>query len=90
MSNNLTVTPIQNSADSQGCRLSTQVEFELNSTKAFSLNRLQIQSQDGTVTSSGSVSSKAEKILAEKITQTVEDVWKIVNNLTVMKENQRK
>jgi hyperosmotically inducible periplasmic protein len=88
--NNITVIPLQNAVDSPDERLSKRVEFELYSTKAFSLNGLQIHSQDGMVTLSGSVSSKAEKLLAEKVAQSVDGVRKIVNNLTVQEEGQRK
>ena len=88
--NNITVTPFHNAADSPDERLSKRVEFELYSTKAFSLNALQIQSQDGIVTLSGSVSSRAEKLLAEKVAQSVEGVRKIVNNLSVQGEDQQK
>ncbi len=84
--NNITVIPTQNVADSPDERLSKRVEFELYSTKAFSLNGLQIQSQDGTITLSGTVSSRAEKLLAEKVAQSVEGVRKIVNNLSVQEE----
>ena len=88
--NNIIVIPLQNAADSPDERLSKRVEFELYSTKAFSMNGLQIESQDGTVTLSGSVSSRAEKLLAEKVVQSVDGVRKIVNNLMVQEEGQRK
>jgi hyperosmotically inducible protein len=68
-------------------KLAKRVEFELYSTKAFSLNNLQIHSLDGTVTLAGSVSSRAERLLAEKIAQTVSGVRKVVNNLTVVGED---
>ena len=70
-------------------KLAKKVEFELYSTKAFSLNTLQIHSLDGTVTLAGSVSSRAEKLLAEKIAQTVNGVRKVVNNLNVIGEDDR-
>jgi hyperosmotically inducible protein len=66
-----------------------QGEFELYSTKAFSLNTLQIHSLDGTVTLAGTVSTRAEKLLAEKIAQTVNGVRKVVNNLSVTGEGDR-
>ena len=84
--NNITVRGSQVGPESADDRLSRRVEFELYSTRAFSLNTLQIKSDAGTVTLSGSVSSQAEKLLAEKIAQTVEGVRKVVNNLTVMRE----
>jgi hyperosmotically inducible periplasmic protein len=64
-------------------KLAKRVEFELYSTKAFSLNTLQIHSLDGTVTLAGSVSSRAEKLLAERIAQSVSGVRKVINNLSV-------
>jgi hyperosmotically inducible periplasmic protein len=70
-------------------KLAKRVEFELYSTKAFSLNTLQIHSLDGTVTLAGSVSTRAEKLLAEKIAQTVTGVRKVVNNLSVMGETDK-
>jgi hyperosmotically inducible periplasmic protein len=62
-------------------RLARRVEFELYSTKAVSLKTMQIRSQDGTVVLSGSVPSRAEKLLAERVAQSVEGVKKVVNNL---------
>jgi hyperosmotically inducible periplasmic protein len=64
-------------------KLAKRVEFELYSTKAFSLNTLQIHSLDGTVTLAGSVSTRAEKLLAERIAQSVSGVRKVINNLSV-------
>jgi osmotically-inducible protein OsmY len=43
---------------------------------------VQIRSQDGTVVLSGSVPSRAEKLLAERVAQSVEGVKKVVNNLS--------
>ena len=87
VANNLSVTTPNNAAPED--KLAKRVEFELYSTKAFSLNTLQIHSLDGTVTLAGSVSTRAEKLLAEKITQTVSGVRKVVNNLTVTGERDK-
>ena len=87
VANNLSVTTPSNAAPED--KLAKRVEFELYSTKAFSLNTLQIHSLDGTVTLAGSVSTRAEKLLAEKITQTVSGVKKVVNNLTVTGERDK-
>jgi len=87
VTNNLSVTTPTNAAPED--KLAKRVEFELYSTKAFSLNTLQIHSLDGTVTLAGSVSTRAEKLLAEKITQTVSGVKKVVNNLTVTGERDK-
>jgi hyperosmotically inducible protein len=83
--NTLSVTsPV--ASDSPEDKLAKRVEFELYSTKAFSLNTLQIHSADGTVTLGGTVSSRAEKLLAEKIAQSVSGVRKVVNNLNIVGE----
>jgi len=81
VTNNLSVTTPNTTPED---KLAKRVEFELYSTKAFSLNTLQIHSLDGTVTLAGSVSSRAEKLLAEKVAQTVSGVRKVVNNLSVI------
>ena len=85
--NNLKVTTPTNATPED--KLAKRVEFELYSTKAFSLNTLQIHSLDGTVTLAGSVATRAEKLLAEKIAQTVNGVRKVVNNLSVVGESDR-
>lgn len=78
----LTVADGQAGPESVDDRLARRVEFELYSTKAVSLKTVQIRSQDGTVVLSGSVPSRAEKLLAEKVAQSVEGVKKVVNNLS--------
>jgi hyperosmotically inducible periplasmic protein len=78
----LTVADGQAGPESTDDRLARRVEFELYSTKAVSLKTVQIRSQDGTVVLSGSVPSRAEKLLAEKVAQSVEGVKKVVNNLS--------
>jgi len=77
----LTVAAGQAAPESVDERLARRVEFELYSTKAVSLKTMQIRSQDGTVVLSGSVPSRAEKLLAERVAQSVEGVKKVVNNL---------
>ena len=88
VANNLQVTT-PHPADSPEDKLAKRVEFELYSTKAFSLNTLQIHSLDGTVTLGGTVSTRAEKLLAEKVAQTVNGVRRVVNNLNVLGEGDR-
>jgi hyperosmotically inducible protein len=75
------VTNTQTSPESADEKLARRVEFELYSTKAVSMKTLQIRSQDGTIFLTGSVPSRAEKLLAEKGAQSVEGVKKVVNNL---------
>lgn len=63
-------------------KLARRVEFELYSTRALPLQSVQIRSQDGTVILTGPVTSRAEKLLAERVTQSVEGVKRVVNNLS--------
>jgi hyperosmotically inducible protein len=88
VTNSISVTAPQ-AGDSPEDKLAKRVEFELYSTKAFSVNTLQIHSLDGTVTLGGTVSSRAEKLLAEKVAQTVNGVRKVVNNLSVIGERDK-
>jgi hyperosmotically inducible periplasmic protein len=87
--NNLTVTNTQATPETADEKLARRVEFELYSTKAISLKTAQIRSQNGTVTLSGSVPSRAEKLLAEKIAERVEGVRKIVNKFTTAEDVER-
>jgi len=89
VANNLTPTSSQSSSETADDKLSKRVEFELYSTKAISLNSVQIKSHNGIVTLTGSVPSMAEKLLAEKVAQTVEGVKRIVNDLTVGERTER-
>jgi hyperosmotically inducible protein len=83
LNSQLTVADAPATAEGTDDRLARRVEFELYSTKAVSLKTVQIRSQaDGTVVLSGSVPSRAEKLLAEKVAQGVEGVKRVVNNLT--------
>jgi len=88
VTNNLSVTAPR-SGETHEDKLAKRVEFELFSTKAFPANTIEIHSQDGVVTLGGTVSSLAEKLLAEKIAQSVNGVRKVVNNLGVLRENDR-
>jgi hyperosmotically inducible protein len=88
VTNNISVTAPQ-AGDSPEDKLAKRVEFELYSTKAFSVNTLQIHSLDGTITLGGTVSTRAEKLLAERVAQTVTGVRKVVNNLSVIGEGDR-
>jgi osmotically-inducible protein OsmY len=62
-------------------RLARRVEFELYSTRALPQG-VQVRSQDGTVSLTGPVTSRAEKLLAERVTQSVDGVKRVVNNLS--------
>jgi hyperosmotically inducible protein len=63
-------------------KLARRVEFELYSTRALPLQSVQIRSQDGTVILTGPVTSRAEKLLAERVAQSVDGVNRVVNNLS--------
>lgn len=62
-------------------KLARRVEFELYSTRALPLQGVQIRAQDGTVILAGPVGSRAEKLLAERVAQSVDGVKRVVNNL---------
>ena len=63
-------------------KLARRVEFELYSTRALPVQSVQVRSQDGTVILTGPVTSRAEKLLAERVSQSVDGVKRVVNNLT--------
>jgi hyperosmotically inducible protein len=78
----LTVASAAAVPESADEKLARRVEFELYSTRALPLQSVQIRSQDGTVILTGPVTSRAEKLLAERVTQSVDGVKRVVNNLT--------
>ena len=86
VTDNLSATSAQANPESADSKLAHRVEFELYSTKAISLKAVQIRADDGTVTLSGNVTSRAEKLLAEKTAQSVEGVRKVVDSLAVTEE----
>jgi osmotically-inducible protein OsmY len=71
VTDNLSATNAQTNPESVDEKLAHRVEFELYSTKAISLKTVQIRADSGTVTLSGNVSTRAEKLLAEKTAQSV-------------------
>jgi osmotically-inducible protein OsmY len=78
----LTVAGGAAAPESPDDQLARRVEFELYSTRALPVQAVQIRSQDGTVTLSGPVTSRAEKLLAERVTRSVDGVKRVVNNLS--------
>lgn len=78
----LTVANAAAVPESADDKLARRVEFELYSTRALPLQSVQIRSQDGTVILTGPVTSRAEKLLAERVTQSVDGVKRVVNNLS--------
>jgi hyperosmotically inducible protein len=86
LTSNLTVTTAASTPESPDDKLAHRVEFELYATKAVALKEVQVRSQDGSVFLSGKVGSRAEKLLAERVTQSVEGVKTVVNNLSASEE----
>lgn len=86
LAGNLSLANAQGSTDSPDEKLARRVEFELYSTRAIPLKNVQIRSQEGTVSLGGGVTTRAEKLLAERVTQSVEGVKRVVNNLSAPDE----
>ena len=86
LAGNLSLASAQGSTDSPDEKLARRVEFELYSTRAIPLKNVQIRSQEGTVSLGGGVTTRAEKLLAERVTQSVEGVKRVVNNLSAPEE----
>lgn len=63
--------------------LAKRVEFELYRTNAFNTLGMQVKAEEGTVTLSGTVRSRAEQLLAERVAQSVAGVRKVINDLKV-------
>jgi hyperosmotically inducible protein len=86
LTDNLSVADAQAMPESADDKLARRVEFELYSTKAIPLKSVQIHSDNGVVTLTGTVSSRAEKLLAEKTAKSVEGVRRVVNSLAAPEE----
>jgi len=86
LTNNLSVSDAQATPESADDKLVRRVEFELYSTKALPLKNVQIHAANGVVTLTGAVSSRAEKLLAEKTAKSVEGVRSVVNILSAPEE----
>jgi hyperosmotically inducible protein len=86
LSDNLSVADPEAAPESADDKLAHRVEFELYSTKAIPLKTVQIHADNGVVTLTGTVSSRAEKLLAEKTAKSVEGVHKVVNSLAALEE----
>lgn len=63
--------------------LAKRVEFEMYRTNAFNTLTMQVKSDDGAVTLGGTVRSRAEQLLAERVAQSVAGVKKVTNELKV-------
>jgi hyperosmotically inducible protein len=88
VTDNLSAANAETNPESVDDKLAHRVEFELYSTKAISLKSVQIRADSGTITLTGNVASRAEKMLAEKTAESVEGVRKVVNSLAVTDEAQ--
>jgi hyperosmotically inducible protein len=86
LADNLSVSDAQATPESADDKLSRRVEFELYSTKAIPLKTVQIHADNGIVTLTGTVLSRAEKLLAEKTAKSVEGVRRVVNSLAAPEE----
>ena len=86
LTDNLNVADAQAMPESADDKLARRVEFELYSTKAIPLKTVQIHAENGVVTLTGTVQSRAEKLLAEKTAQSVEGVRQVVNRLAAPEE----
>ena len=86
LTDNLSVADPQGMPESADDKLARRVEFELYSTKAIPLRTVQIHADNGVVTLTGTVLSRAEKLLAETIAKSVEGVRSVVNSLAAPEE----
>ena len=86
LAGDISVANATGSPETADDKLARRVEFELYSTRAVPLKNVQIRSQDGTVFLTGGVASRAEKLLAERVTQTVDGVKRVVNSLNAPEE----
>ena len=88
LTDNLSLSDTQALPESADDKLARRVEFELYSTRAIPLKTIQIHADNGIVTLTGTVSSLAEKLLAEKTAKSVEGVRRVVNGLAAPEELQ--
>jgi hyperosmotically inducible protein len=89
VTNNISVNSAQAAPETADEKLARRVEFELYSTRAVSLKNMQVHVNDGTATLTGNANSRAERLLAEKIAQSVEGIRKVVNNLAAPEDMQQ-
>ena len=91
VTNNLNVTNPQAAAEppanvpavDQNVELAKRVKFELYDSGAFETSTMTAVASDGAVTLSGTVRSRAEQLLAERVAQGVPGVKKVTNELRV-------
>ena len=98
VTNNLNVTnpqavaepPANVPAVDQNAELAKRVKFELYDSGAFETSTMTVAALDGAVTLSGTVRSRAEQLLAERVTQGVPGVKKVTNELRVAQPSNRR
>ena len=91
VTNNLAVANPQAAAEppanvpavDQNVELAKRVKFELYDTGAFDTATMTVTAADGTVTMTGTVRSRAEQLLAERVAQGVPGVKKVINEVSV-------
>ena len=91
VTNNLTVAnpqaaaepPANVSAVDQNAEQAKRVKFELYDTGAFDTATMTVTAAEGTITLSGTVRSRAEQLLAERVAQGVPGVKKVINEVRV-------
>ncbi|HYL97556.1 MAG TPA: BON domain-containing protein [Blastocatellia bacterium] len=66
--------------------LAKRVEFELFRSGSFNLSTMKVSANNGAVTLAGTVRSKAEDLLAQRIAQGVDGVKTVADNLKVEQE----
>jgi hyperosmotically inducible protein len=76
-----TAAPQASASAEPNADLAKHVEFELYSTGAFDLSTVNIKAENGSVTLTGTVRSRAEQLLAERVAQGVAGVKGVVNDL---------
>jgi osmotically-inducible protein OsmY len=64
-------------------RLARRIEFELYSTGAFDLSRIQVTTDGSRVRLQGVARSEAERLLAARLAETVPGVRSVVNDLSI-------
>ncbi|HEX5733130.1 MAG TPA: BON domain-containing protein [Blastocatellia bacterium] len=98
VTNNLNVTnpqavaepPVSAPAVDQNAELAKRVKFELYDSGAFETATMTVVASDGAVTLSGTVRSRAEQLLAERVAQGVPGVKKVTNELRVAQPANRR
>lgn len=76
-------SPAAASPEELNAQLAKQVEFELYRTGAFDTQTLTIKADQGNITLTGKVRSRAEQLLAERVAQGTPGVKKVTNGLEV-------